>query len=171
MRNVVICCYSEEWAIKFKEEANKLRSIFEKELIDIYHIGSTSVPGLKAKPIIDILPAVKDIRHVDWYNAEMKQMGYEPLGENGLSGRRFFQKGWDARTHHVHFYQAGSDEIKRHIAFRDYLKSHSDVRDSYGQLKEKLARQFPYDIDSYMAGKELFIKDIERKAINWFMNQ
>ena len=122
----------------FVEEAEKLNLIFEIEIVDIYHIGSTSIPGLKAKPIIDIMPVVKDINLVDTYNEEMKNIGYEPKGENGIPGRRYFQKGGDSRSHHVHIYQLGSYEIKRHLAFRDYLRKHLDVKTSYGELKREI---------------------------------
>lgn len=113
--------------------AEKLNQILKNEIIDIHHIGSTSVPGLSAKPIIDIMPVVKDINIVDKYNEEMQGIGYEPKGENGISGRRYFEKGGDNRTHHVHIYQVGSYEIKRHLAFRDYLREHIEVKKVYGE--------------------------------------
>ena len=149
------------------EEAEKLNLIFGDEIIDIHHIGSTAVPGLKAKPIIDIMPVVKDINNVDKYNREMQEIGYEPKGENGIVRRRYFQKGGDNRSHHVHIYQIGSYEIKRHLAFRDYLKLHPNEMKQYGELKEKLARQFPNDIESYINGKDQFVKETELKALEW----
>jgi len=158
----------ENWKLMFKEEARKLKSIFGKEILHIHHIGSTSVPELKAKPIIDILPVVREIHIVDNFIDEMKYIGYESKGENGITGRRYFQKGGDNRTHHVHIYQFGSYEIKRHLAFRDYLLVHPEVKDSYGQLKEKLAEKFPYDVESYISGKEPLVKEIEVKALEWY---
>lgn len=168
MRKVEVCSYNEKANEMFAEEAEKLNLIFGKEMVDIYHIGSTSVQGLKSKPIIGMLPVVKDIEKVDQYNDEMKKIGYQPKGENGIPGRRYFKKGEDNRTHHVHMYQIGSDEIKRHLVFRDYLRNHPDVMKSYGDLKEKLAKQFPCDIDSYINGKDPFVREIEEKALNWF---
>ncbi|MDR7075708.1 GrpB-like predicted nucleotidyltransferase (UPF0157 family) [Neobacillus niacini] len=168
MRKVEVCSYNEKANEMFAEEAEKLNLIFGKEMVDIYHIGSTAVQGLKSKPIIDMLPVVKDIEKVDQYNDEMKKIGYQPKGENGIPGRRYFKKGGDNRTHHVHMYQLGSDEIKRHLVFRDYLRNHPDVMKSYGDLKEKLAKQFPYDIDSYINGKDPFVREIEEKELNWF---
>ncbi|WP_321166916.1 GrpB family protein [Oceanobacillus kimchii] len=122
---------------------------------------------LKAKPIIDIMPVVRDINVVHEYNQEMQEIGYEPKGENGLPGRRYFQKGGDNRSHHVHIYQIGSYEIKRHLVFRDYLREHPVEMKSYGELKERWATQYPYDIDSYINGKEHLVKEIEIKALNW----
>lgn len=124
--------------------------------------------GLNAKPIIDILPIVKDINIVQKYEEEMISIGYEPKGENGIPGRRYFQKGGDNRTHHVHIYQIGSSEIKRHLAFRDYLRNHPDVKKCYGELKMILAQQFPYDIEAYINGKENLVREIEKRAMDWY---
>ncbi|TDY01231.1 UNVERIFIED_CONTAM: GrpB-like predicted nucleotidyltransferase (UPF0157 family) [Lysinibacillus xylanilyticus] len=140
MRKVEVSSFNENWIQMFTEEAEKLNLIFGNEIIEIYHIGSTSVPGLKAKPIIDIMPVVKDINKVDKYNLEMQEIGYVPKGEYGIVNRRYFRKGGDNRSHHVHIYQIGSYEIRRHLAFRDYLKSHPDELKNYGELKEKLAQ-------------------------------
>lgn len=170
LRKVEVCSYNEMWSFMFAEESEKLKAIFGQEMADIYHIGSTSVPGLTAKPIIDIMPVVKDIHKVDQFNEEMKKIGYEPKGENGIPRRRYFQKGGDNRTHHVHIYQVGSDEIIRHLAFRDYLREHPDVVKSYGDLKMKLAGQFPYDIESYIIGKDQLVREIEAKALKWKMD-
>lgn len=167
MRKVEVCPYNKEWSGQFTEEAKKITRIFQDEIGDIHHIGSTSVPGLKAKPIIDIMPVVKDIELADQYNQEMQTLGYEPKGENGIPGRRFFKKGGDQRTHHVHIFQEGSYHIKRHLAFRDYLREHADEKQKYGELKESLAKQFPYDMESYINGKESLVKEIEAKALDW----
>ncbi|WP_332631307.1 GrpB family protein [Halalkalibacter flavus] len=168
MRKVEVCSYNEKWALMFAEESEKLNLIFGSEIVAIHHIGSTSVPGLKAKPIIDIMPIVKDIHIVEKYNEEMRDIGYDPKGENEILGRRYFQKGGDNRSHHVHIYQVGSYEIKRHLAFRDYLQRHPGLKKSYGELKERLAQQFPYDIKSYINGKECLVREIEVKALDWY---
>lgn len=168
MRKVEVCSYSKKWSYMFTEEVEKLKLIFGNEIVEIHHIGSTSVPGLSAKPIIDIMPIVSNINQIDKYNQEMQAIGYEPKGENGIPGRRYFQKGGDNRSHHVHIYQIGSYEIIRHLAFRDYLQTHPNEKKSYGELKEKLAKQFPYDIESYIRGKEHLVREIEVKALNWY---
>lgn len=168
MRKVNVCPYTDEWVLMFMEESDKLKQILEKEILAIHHIGSTSVPGLKAKPIIDILVVVKDINAVDAYDQEMRSIGYEPKGENGIPGRRYFQKGGDNRTHHLHIYKDKSEQIERHLAFRDYLRISPDVSKRYGELKEKLALDFPYDIESYINGKDQFVREIEREALKWY---
>lgn len=170
MRKVEVSPYIEQWDRMFEDEAKKLHRIFGSEILAIHHIGSTSVHGLKAKPIIDIMPVVREINKVDEYNEAMVAAGYTPKGENGLAGRRFFQKGSDQRPHHVHVYEAGNSEIERHLAFRDYLRTHPKDRRIYGDLKEKLALHYPYDIDSYIKGKEPLVLELERKALEWYEN-
>ncbi|WP_144510976.1 GrpB family protein [Bacillus sp. FJAT-22090] len=168
MRKVLVEEHSAEWKKKFEEEAILLQKAFGSEIQIIHHIGSTSVNGLSAKPIIDIMPVVRDISKIDTFNNEMIAIGYEPKGENGLPGRRYFQKGGNDRTHHVHIYEVGNPGIERHLAFRDYLSTHPNVKKKYGNLKVALAKQFPYDIESYIKGKENVASEIERDALKWY---
>lgn len=165
MRIVEVKPYDEQWVSIFEEESYKLHEVFGSEIIEVHHIGSTSVNGLRAKPIIDIMPVVRDINRIDEFNTAMVAIGYEPKGENGIAERRYFQKGGDNRTHHVHIYEWGNTEIERHLAFRNYLRAHPDVASKYGNLKEKLSQRFPYDIESYIKGKEQLVLEIDRKAI------
>ncbi|EWG11086.1 GrpB family protein [Cytobacillus firmus] len=166
-RKVEVTVYDSDWEFKFQSEAELIKTIFKKEIRAIHHIGSTSIPGLAAKPVIDIMPVVIDIKMVDRFNTEMISLGYEPRGENGLPGRRYFQKGGNQRTHHVHIYEKGSPEITRHLAFRDYLRENEEDAKQYGALKMKLAKQFPFNIDSYIKGKEALVQEIEMKAVEW----
>ncbi|OPA73310.1 hypothetical protein BVG16_29340 [Paenibacillus selenitireducens] len=167
--HVVVTDYNEEWKQRFSEESQKIKDIFGEELIDIHHIGSTSVPGLKAKPIIDIMPVVRDIDKVDSFYAQMEGLGYECMGELGMKGRRYFRKGGDHRTHQVHVFQADNEEdIHRHLAVRDYLRTHAEQAKQYGDLKENLAKQFPKDIEAYMDGKDAFVKELESVALHWY---
>ncbi|MGB6017650.1 MAG: GrpB family protein [Nodosilinea sp.] len=96
-------------------------------------------------------------------------LGYEAMGEFGLSGRRYFRKdnAKGDRTHHVHAFQAGSSEIDRHLAFRDFMITHPDCAQQYSDLKRALAAQYPEDIDSYMDGKDEFVKSMEQRALQW----
>jgi GrpB-like predicted nucleotidyltransferase (UPF0157 family) len=167
MRRVEVVCYTDEWGQMFEEESEKIKAIFGDLILNIHHIGSTSIPGMRAKPIIDIMPVVSDIHQVDDFNEKMANLGYEARGENGIPGRRYFQKGGDHRTHHVHIYESGNPEIAKHLAFRDYLIAHPEDAEKYGALKQALAEQFPTDIESYIKGKDAFIKDTIRKAQLW----
>lgn len=165
MRHIVVVAYDPGWAKAYQAEAARLAAVFGQELVSIHHIGSTSVPGLPAKPIIDIMPVVRDITRVDVFNPAMIELGYEPRGEWGIPGRRYFSKRSDVqRTHHVHTFAQDSPEVARHLDFRDFLSARPEAARQYGELKLALARQFPHDIDGYMAGKDGFIKEIIRKA-------
>lgn len=167
MRHVTVEAYRPYWKDLFEREAKLLKSIYKDQIITVHHIGSTSVPGLSAKPIIDLLPVVHSIEAVDAFNSDMVAAGFEAFGENGLKERRFFQKGGEQRTHHVHIFEHGNSEIKRHLIFRDYLMAHPEEAKVYGKLKEALAREYPYDIDSYIQGKTNFVRRLEQAAIDW----
>ena len=167
-RKVEVVPHNPNWPMLFQSEAGKLAAILGEEVLAIHHIGSTAIPDMSAKPIIDILVAVHHIAKIDGFNEKMMRLGYQPKREFGISGRRFFIKGRDSvRTHHVHVFQAGNPEILRHLSFRDYLIAHLKEAQAYGHLKEDLAGMFPDDIESYIEGKESFLQEIDRKARAW----
>ncbi|MBE4910379.1 GrpB family protein [Bacillus luteolus] len=170
MRKVEVSSYNENWSQDYQREAERIRAIFAPIILDIYHIGSTSVPGLSAKPVIDILVEVSLLEKVDNFNQDMEQLGYEARGENGIPRRRYFQKGGDNRTHHVHIFEKGNTEIERHVIFRDYLINHPQEANRYGSLKEELAEKFPYDIEKYISGKDPIVKELDEKAKQWRQN-
>lgn len=165
---VQVMDYDEDWVMRFQLEAKKLKDIFGEELIEIHHIGSTSVPGLRAKPIVDIMPVVQRIDRVDDYNSQMEMIGYECMGEFGITGRRYFRKGGDNRTHQMHIFEVGDANVRRHLAFRDYLRMHQEDASRYASLKTDLAYKFPNDIQSNIDGKDALIKEIEKKALDWY---
>jgi GrpB-like predicted nucleotidyltransferase (UPF0157 family) len=171
MRKVEVVPFNENWFVMFEEEERKINNVFGNEIVAIYHIGSTSIPGMYAKPIIDILVEVKDIESVDNYNEQMSALGYRALGEHGISGRRFFRKGEVERTHHVHVFETGSEHITRHLAFKEYMIAHPKEAKAYSELKQKLSKQFPTDIESYIEGKDPFIKETEKKALQWYKHR
>lgn len=156
--------YKNEWPEQFKAEAKLIQRALGDNCLAVHHIGSTSVPSLVAKPIIDMLPVVKDILLVDQVTQAMEQIGYEAKGEYGIPFRRYFQKGNIQRTHNVHIFEEGNSEIARHVKFRDWMREHEDDREAYGRLKTELALKFPYDIKSYSLGKDAFIANIDSKA-------
>ncbi|HHT68658.1 MAG TPA: GrpB family protein [Firmicutes bacterium] len=165
---VVVSEYDPKWPMLFAMEADWLQEVFGDELLQIHHIGSTSVPGLKAKPIIDIMPVVRNILRVDDLIQGMDALGYQSMGEFGIPGRRYFRKGKEERTHHVHVFQADSKDVQRHLAFRDFMRAHPDEAARYGELKATLAKQFPDSIESYMDGKDDYIKRVEKQALEWY---
>ncbi|MDA8207125.1 MAG: GrpB family protein [Thermaerobacter sp.] len=168
MRVVEVVPYQTNWPNAFWREAQALRGIFNDHLVSVHHIGSTAVPGLSAKPVIDMMPVVDDIRLVATVEPQLEALGYASLGEYGISGRRFFRKGGDNPTHHLHCYQQANPEIDRHLAFRDYLRTHPRDAHAYQELKLHLARQHRYDIDAYIEGKDDFVKSLEARALSWW---
>ena len=169
MRAVVVTPYDPAWPARFAAEEAVLRAELGDLALAIHHVGSTTVAGLAAKPVIDIMPIVRDIRAVDRHLSGMAELGYVPRGEYGLPGRRYFSKDTDGvRSHHVHMYAVDNLEVLRHLAFRDYLRAHPVVAQQYGDLKLALAQAHPSDIDAYMDGKNGFIKDVETQAVRWY---
>ncbi len=168
MRRVEVMPYDSIWQHLYLEEKKRLEAIFKNQLVAIHHIGSTAVPGLAAKPVIDIMIIVEDIEQMDKLNDQLIAIGYEMKGENGITGRRYFQKGGDMRSHHLHVYAEGDVNIKRHLAFRDYLRAFSGEAERYGHLKSELAKLYPSDITSYINGKDIFVQVMEMKAVDWY---
>ncbi len=166
---IEVADYNPDWPELFEQESVKIKNMLKDELVNIFHIGSTAVPGLAAKPILDIMPVVKDIKAVDLYNSVFESLGYEAMGELDIPGRRYFRKGGDNRTHQLHAFQYNdTHNILRHLVFRDYLREHPAVRDEYAALKFSLAGKYPDDIDGYCAEKDNFVKATEQKALTWF---
>jgi GrpB-like predicted nucleotidyltransferase (UPF0157 family) len=157
------------WQEEFQKESQQLAWVMGENIIAIHHIGSTAIPGIYAKPVIDFLIEVKSIAKMDEQNAAMTTIGYEAMGEFGLPGRRYFRKNRspEIRTHNVHIYEVGSPEITRHLAFRDYMIAHPDDAQQYSELKRQLAKHYPHDIEGYMDGKDEFVKTMEKKALIW----
>lgn len=167
-QHIVVTEHNPEWTTMFEREAALIKNILKENCAAVYHIGSTAVVGLKAKPIIDIMPVVYDLRKVDNLAGEFIKEGYEYLGEFGIAGRRYLRKGGDERTHQIHIFDiSNKKDIDRHLAVRDFLRANNEIAQEYGTLKQKLAALFPYDIDGYCIGKEAFVKDLEKKAVEW----
>ncbi|MGG3925891.1 GrpB family protein [Metabacillus fastidiosus] len=168
MRRTNICAWTEDWEKLYSQEEAMLKAIFKDELVGIFHIGSTSIRAVGyAKPIIDILIVVKDIEKVDLYNSDMFVLGYEAEGENGIVGRRYFPKGKNDRTHHVHIFPVGSEHIKTHLAFKEYLIENPAEAKRYGELKINLAKQFPNEHHKYQTGKQQLVNELAHKANEW----
>lgn len=167
-REVIIEPYNENWITKFEIEKQMLAGVFGPDALDIQHFGSTSIPGLAAKPVIDILVTVRKIEEVDALNDSMRTIGYTPFGEYGIPGRRYFQKTLpdnpDVHTHHVHVYQSGNPKIEDELLFRDYLRKNATARRAYQDLKYRLAQQFRLSPSDYCDGKEELIQRLNLEA-------
>ena len=169
-RMIEVVAYQDEWINRFSQEKILLESILTQDnVVAIHHIGSTSVKGLCAKPIIDILIEVKSLEILDSESHLMESLKYEVKGEFGISDRRYFQRGCNGiqRSHQVHTFLVGSPEVKRHIAFRDYLIAFPKIAADYGALKTEGAAICANDINLYCNHKDRFIKKHEAKALRW----
>ena len=168
-QHITVVNYDPSWQLKYEHEKQKIRAILDSNLLVVYHIGSTAVANLAAKPIIDIMAVVRDLSLVDINKAAFEKIGYEYLGEFGIKGRRYLRKGGDERTHQIHIFKYDNlDEVIRHLAFRDYLRVQNDVCAEYAKLKKALAIKFPYYIDGYCDGKDGFVKEYEQKALAFY---
>ncbi|HDR4345735.1 TPA: GrpB family protein [Bacillus cereus] len=170
MRKIVVVPHENHWSEKFQKEAKRLKSAMP-ETVKIYHIGSTSVPGLAAKPIIDMIMEVENIERVDGWNERFIELGYIVKGENGISRRRYFIHGTEEkRSYHLHVFEKGNPEIVRHLAFRDYMMAHCEEAEAYATLKKELAEKYTYDGELYTEGKNEFVRNVDEKAKEWRKN-
>jgi GrpB-like predicted nucleotidyltransferase (UPF0157 family) len=173
MRKVEVVPHDPRWRDAFEAEAKHVAAALGENVVAVHHIGSTAIPDIYAKPVIDMLVEVRDIAEVDGRSPMMESLGYEVMGEYGIPGRRYFRKDdrEGVRTHHVHAFEAGSAEAERHLAFRDYMIAHPGDAQRYGELKMKLAEEHPQSMDAYMDGKDAFIKEMDRRAARWRASQ
>ncbi len=170
-RIIEVVEYDVNWVDAFQLESIAIRSALNGLDISIHHIGSTSVPGLMAKPVIDILIETTDVAELDAYDDAMRAIDYVPQGELGIPGRRFYPKGLYNRTHHIHAFNRGTQDVHRHLAFRNYLIAHPRVAHEYAVVKSRLAQTCDNDNDVYCDGKEDFVREHEQRALAWQARQ
>ena len=171
-RTVKVIAHDFTWPEQFRVEAADLARVLEPEVIAIHHIGSTAIPGIKAKPIIDMLVEVHDIVLIAGYDSAMTGLGYESKGEVGIPGRRYFSRDTEGvRTHQVHIFERGDPQIERHVLFVDFLIAHPVEAQAYGELKAELATRYPTDPYAYNEAKTAFIQAVDRQAIVWKKSQ
>lgn len=157
--------YSSEWKSLFAEEERVLRASIGTYVMDIQHVGSTAIPGLEAKPIIDIAVAVRRLEDVEKCIKPLECLGYEYKADAGHPGRFFFAKGDPSRrTHYVHMVEWNSDSWKELLLFRDYLRQHKEAAKEYAKLKRELARKSQGNRDFYTPGKAEFIESVLKMA-------
>jgi len=154
--------YDPRWPAEFEAEAARLRAALGALALRIDHHGSTAVPGLAAKPVIDIQISVSSLRSLDPYTDRMKPLGYVHVPHPDDAFCPFLHRpaAWP-HTHHVHLVEAGGLEERRTLAFRDYLREHADEARAYESLKRGLAARFPSDrADDYASAKTGFVERI-----------
>jgi len=153
------------WVKIFEDEKRLLWALVGNIALDIQHVGSTSIPDLSAKPIIDMLMAVRSLSDVAKIKETLENTGYH-YRENGSDAIQIlFAKGpEEKRTHYLHITELNSSEWRNSLAFRDYLRMHPDEVKRYEELKQKLAEQYPNDRGSYSAGKKAYFEEVFKKA-------
>jgi NAD-dependent deacetylase len=165
---VVVVDYDPEWPKLYEEESERLRAAFADIAVEIEHMGSTAVPGLAGKPVIDISVGLSTLDLTKEQIAAMEGLGYEYLGEFGLPGRLYFRKGEATSTHHVHAVEWGGEHWRRHLAFRDYLRAHPAEARDYGEAKRRLAAEVEHDWHEYVARKNVFADGLFGRAWAWY---
>jgi len=170
--SVRLAAYDPEWPRLATVHAERLR-VLGRILVTVHHIGSTSVPGLAAKPIIDLMPLVTDLSALDRERWRVEELGYKWHGELGISGRRYCTLSNEAgdRIVQLHFFKADSPQVARHVALRDYLRSHPEAASAYEREKRRAQELHPEDSHAYTDEKAAWIRDTEAKALSWFRAQ
>ena len=164
---VIIVAYNPRWPALYEEEKSRILGLIGDKVVAIEHVGSTAVPGLGAKPIIDITIAVHRLADAEECIELLLTIGYEykPPDRVGIPERRFFDKGPPgASTYHIHMVELTSDFWERHLLFRDFLRAHPEVAEQYYELKKGLAAKYGEDREGYTEGKTSFIEGVVARA-------
>jgi GrpB-like predicted nucleotidyltransferase (UPF0157 family) len=164
-RHIELLPYSPLWPRLFAREAQRILEACPAVIVAVEHIGSTAVPGLPAKPILDLMPGLAV--HADGLRAivPLQQLGYEYRGENGIPGRYYFDLCREQRVVvHAHTYEIGTWNWRRHLLFRDYLRAHPAVAAEYAALKQELALRYRNDRVAYTEAKGAFINEVVARA-------
>ena len=163
---VIVVPYDSKW----NDEFQKIKFYLEKELknniVAIEHVGSTSVEGLYAKPIIDIDIIIENYDKFEDVKSHLENLGYYHEGDLGIKDREAFaySEKHEFMIHHLYVCPGDSKELKRHTTFRDYLRTHKEDREKYSEIKLKVAIKYPTDIDSYLEYKSPCIAEIYKKC-------
>jgi GrpB-like predicted nucleotidyltransferase (UPF0157 family) len=157
--------YNPEWKNKFEKEQIRLESALKEYNVNIQHVGSTSIIGCSAKPIIDIAIGVESLEYGEKLIAVLEKIGYIYDGDGKIPGRHFFKKGnGELRTHYIHLEPINGELWSNHILYRDYLNNHFELVKEYSNLKESLESEFADNRDGYARKKDPFIENILGKA-------
>jgi GrpB-like predicted nucleotidyltransferase (UPF0157 family) len=169
---VVLASYDPAWPDTAIQLAGGL-DVLGENLVKVEHIGSTSVPGLVAKPIIDLMALVEDLAKLDAQRPLVEALGYEWHGELGIRFRRYctLTDEAGARRAQLHFFLMNSSHATRHIAFREYLRTHPKIAEAYAEEKRRAGRAHPEDSHAYADEKAAWIEENEERAVNWFLTE
>lgn len=162
-----ICDYDPKWPALFEAERLRIQEKLGHLVLEIHHVGSTAVPGMNAKPEIDLLIVVKSISDINAINSGMAELGYDVRGECGIEGRHYYSKNThSARIHKAHVCETSHSNVARQIAFRDYMRDHPKDAQEYATLKMSLAKSNSKGMAEYLEGKQKYIEGIIHKALS-----
>jgi len=166
MKTIVVVPYDEKWKVEFEKIKRELLVVLGCYVIAIEHVGSTSVEGLAAKPIIDIDIVIKDYNSFENVKNMLEEIGYNHNGDLGIKERHAFKytNKPHLMKHHLYVCPKYSETLKMHLAFRDYLRTNPKDRDWYGEIKTLAAKHYPQDIDGYMKAKAPCVIEINRRS-------
>jgi GrpB-like predicted nucleotidyltransferase (UPF0157 family)/RimJ/RimL family protein N-acetyltransferase len=167
-RKVEVVSYDPEWPKFYKQESQLLQKVLGNHLKEIYQIGSTAIPNMPAKPVIDIMLVCENLDAIDDIIQKLNTLGYYNIRRQIIPHRSFFVRRKDEKmSFHLHIHERGSPQLKRHVNFRDYMIAHPLDAKRYAELKMKLAEQFCDDMNSYVFGKDKLVQEIDTKAKLW----
>lgn len=167
-RKPVIVPYDSNWINVYQQEKERIQQALGAHLKKAYHIGSTAIPGMPAKPIIDMILECEDLDEINAIAQKLNALGYAYVKRHVIPHRSFFASRQQHNlTFHLHIRERGDPQIKRHVYFRDYLIAHPEFAQAYANLKIELAQKYQEDINSYVAGKDKFIQEIDVQAKLW----
>jgi GrpB-like predicted nucleotidyltransferase (UPF0157 family) len=164
---IIIVPYTPEWAEWFAQVGAQLREKLGAVALRIDHIGSTSVPGLAAKPVLDLQISVADFEPLDAYRLPLEALGYVFRAENPERTKRYFREGAGQRRTHIHVRRAGSHAEQLALLFRDYLRAHPEEARRYAELKYRLAEELRENREAYTDAKSPFIWEVFQRADTW----
>ncbi|WP_025028916.1 GrpB family protein [Caldalkalibacillus mannanilyticus] len=164
---IIVTSYDEQWPILFKEIGQKIRSVLGETALRIDHIGSTSVPNLDAKPIIDIQISVASLEHLDTYKIPLASIGFIYQRNNPDLTKRYFREQPGERRTHIHVRKSGSWSEQFALLFRDYLRAHPNECEMYANVKYSLMNQYQDERNQYVIGKGPIIYEIIQRANDW----
>jgi GrpB-like predicted nucleotidyltransferase (UPF0157 family) len=164
MRTIEVVDYDPAWPGVFERLRARIWAVMEPVAVAVEHVGSTSVPNLAAKPVIDITVVVDAEAAVPLAIERLATVGYVHQGDLGIEGRQAFKSPDGLPPHHLYLCVRDTVAVQNHLALRDHLRAHPESARAYADLKWRLAKQFPHDIGSYVEGKTGLILDILRDA-------
>jgi GrpB-like predicted nucleotidyltransferase (UPF0157 family) len=164
MRAITVVDHDACWSEAFQRLRDRIWPVVADVAVAIEHVGSTAVPGLAAKPVIDLDVVLRSGDDVPVAVARLATLGYAHLGELGIDGREAFAPPAGSPDHHLYLCPPDSPALANHLALRDHLRRHPELASAYGELKKRLADAFAHDIDGYVAGKTAFIIGVLREV-------